>query len=161
MKVSLLNIHCICTLVTCRMEVLVSLTLEVLRDPLVLRLSPLLEFLLKMSQELRGVTLDRSEDGGSWTTQTHTAGSYTLMLDVFLSDSCSAQTKLQEVQLSGCEQRRVSWVFIVLLKRIHVDSVSASQSHSYKQDSREGLKPHMIFVGVQWLFNRDIFKCLI
>lgn len=104
---------------TCRMEVLVSLTLEVLRDPLVLRLSPLLEFLLKISQELRGVTLDRSEDSGSWTTQTNT-GLYILMLDVFRNNSCSAQTKLQEVQLS----RRVVWVFIVLLKTIHVDSVS-------------------------------------
>lgn len=43
----------------------VCLTFEVFFEPLVLRLSPLLEFLLKMSQELSGDTWERSEDGAS------------------------------------------------------------------------------------------------
>lgn len=50
------------------MKVDICLTLEVLLEPLVLRFSPLLEFLLKMSQELRGDTWDRSEDGASYRT---------------------------------------------------------------------------------------------
>lgn len=58
----------------------ICLTLEVLLDPLVLRLSPLLEFLLKINQELRGDTLDRSEDSGSWRTQTTTMQVHIFML---------------------------------------------------------------------------------
>lgn len=50
----------------------ICLTLEVLLEPFVLRFSPLLEFLLNMSQELRGDTWDRSEDGASCrTTNSH------------------------------------------------------------------------------------------
>lgn len=76
-------------IVSCDLQVQVEicLTLEVLLDPLVLRLSPLLEFLLKINQELRGDTLDRSEDSGSWGTQTTTQ-----KVHMFHSDSSGSVT---------------------------------------------------------------------